>query len=63
MNKSPKPPWIFTCTVINELLNEEEIEKEKARKGEGRTGENKSKEFGNAKTTGLARKWQTSNEK
>lgn len=28
LNKSPKPPLIFSCTVINELLNEEEIEKE-----------------------------------
>ena len=27
LDKSPKPPWIFTYTVINELLNEEEIEK------------------------------------
>ena len=37
--------------------------RKKARKREGRSGENKSKEFGNAKTTGLARKWQTSKEK
>lgn len=37
LNKSPKPPLIFSCTVINELLNEEEIEKEagKREKKEG----------------------------
>lgn len=39
------------------------LRKKQARKREGRTGKGKSKEFGNARTTGLARKQQTSNKK